>query len=96
MGRSKRAMAAKRTERTDLNPTLKQAQRSERWRDWLEAIDKEMSMLQRMDSYEPILKAQVPRHCQILQSKMDLKTKVTSTDSVDKLKARLVALGNLE
>jgi hypothetical protein len=41
--------------------------------------------------YEPVLRQDIPRGHQILQGKMDLKTKRTG-----KRKARLVALGNLE
>ena len=41
--------------------------------------------------YEPVLRHEIPRGHQILQGKMDLKTKRTG-----KRKARLVVLGNLE
>jgi hypothetical protein len=89
-------MAVKRIERTTLNPTLRVALQSDQTEAWTRAIDKEMMMLRDMDSYDLVLKSQVPRHCQILQSKMHLTTKITSTGEVDKLKVRLVALGNLE
>ena len=38
----------------------------------------------------------MPKGCQILQSKMDLKTKKDTLGRITKRKARLVALGNLE
>jgi len=53
-------------------------------------------MLKTMQSYELILRTEVPKGCQILQSKMDLKTKKDAMGRITKRKARLVALGNLE
>ena len=53
-------------------------------------------MLKGMNSYDLITRSQVPRGCQLLQSKMDLKTKINAMGEVTKRKARLVALGNLE
>ena len=53
-------------------------------------------MLKHMQSYDLILRSQVPKGLQILQSKMDLKTKKDVMGRVTKRKARLVALGNLE
>jgi hypothetical protein len=90
------ALASKAVPRTEENPILAQAFKSEDWAHWQEAIGKELDMLKHMDSYEPILRSQVPKGCQILQSKMDLKTKKDAMGRITKRKARLVALGNLE
>ena len=53
-------------------------------------------MLQHMQSDDLILRSQVPKGCQILQSQMDLTTKKDAMGRITKRKARLVALGNLE
>ena len=47
-------------------------------------------MLKHMQSYELILRSEVPKGCQILQSKMDLKTKKDVMGRITKRKARLV------
>ena len=49
-----------------------------------------------MGTYTVVRKRDVPTHCQIIQSKMDLKMKLDTLGQLIKLKARLVALGNLE
>ena len=90
------ALATKAMPRTDRNPTLAQAEKSTTWDLWQTAIGMEMNMLKGMNSYDLITRSQVPRGCQLLQSKMDLKTKVDAMGNVTKRKARLVALGNLE
>ena len=66
------------------------------WSEWTKAIDKEISTLTDMGTYSVIRKKDVPKHCQIIQSKMDLKMKLDTLGQLIKLKARLVALGNLE
>jgi hypothetical protein len=90
------ALASKAAPRTAENPTLAQASKSVDWTHWQEAIGKELDMLKNMQSYDLILRSQVPKGCQILQSKMDLKTKKDAMGKITKRKARLVALGNLE
>jgi hypothetical protein len=91
-----RAFAARRTPRTEQNPTVHQARQSSLWSEWIKAIDKEIATLTEMDTYIPVRKHEVPKHCQIIQSKMDLKMKLDTLGQLIKLKARLVALGNLE
>ena len=59
-------------------------------------MDKEISTLKDFGTYDQVRKQDVPRHCQILQSKMDLKLKFNALGEILKFKARLVALGNLE
>ena len=66
------------------------------WSEWTKAIDKEISTLTDMNTYTAVRKKDVPKHCQIIQSKMDLKMKLDTLGQLIKLKARLVALGNLE
>jgi len=66
------------------------------WSEWMTAIDKEIATLTDMDTYTLVRKQDVPKHCQIIQSKMDLKMKMDTLGQLIKLKARLVALGNLE
>ena len=90
------ALATKAMPRTDRNPTLAQAEKSTTWDLWSTAIGMEMNMLKGMNSYDLITRPQVPRGCQLLQSKMDLKTKINAMGEVTKREARLVALGNLE
>jgi len=90
------AMASKSVPRTEENPTLAQASKSADWIHWQEAIGKELDMLKHMQSYDLILRSQVPKGRQFLQSKMDLKTKKDAMGRITKRKARLVALGNLE
>ena len=90
------ALASKAVPRTEENPTLAQASKSKDWIHWQEAIGKELDMLKHMQNYDLILRSQVPKGCQILQSKMDLKTKKDAMGRITKRKARLVALGNLE
>jgi hypothetical protein len=91
-----RAFAVRRTPRTEQNPTVHQARQSSLWSEWIKAIDKEIATLTDMDTYIPVRKHEVPAHCQIIQSKMDLKMKLDTLGQLIKLKARLVALGNLE
>jgi len=93
---SAKAMASKRIPRTEQNPTVKQARASHMWKDWQQAMDKEISTLTDFGTYDQVRKKDVPRHCQILQSKMDLKLKFNALGEILKFKARLVALGNLE
>ena len=86
------ALASKTAPRTEGHPTLAQASKSVDWIHWQEAIGKELDMLRHMQSYDLILRDQVPKGCQILQSKMDLKTKKDAMGRITKRKARLVAL----
>jgi hypothetical protein len=81
------ALATKAMPRTDRNPALAQAEKSTTWDLWWAAIGKEMTMLKEMKSYDLITRSQVPRGCQLLQSKMDLKTKVDAMGEVTKRKA---------
>ena len=53
-------------------------------------------MLRDLEVYDVVMRSEVKHGCQILQSKMDLKTKFLANGQVDKLKARLVVLGMLE
>jgi hypothetical protein len=91
-----RALTARRSPRTEQNPTVHQARKSQLWSEWAKAIEREISMLTDMNTYTPVRKQDVPKHCQIIQSKMDLKMKLDTRGQLTKLKARLVALGNLE
>ena len=84
-------LASKAAPRTEENPTLAQASKSADWIHWQEAIGKELNMLKHMQSYDLILRSDVPKGCQILQSKMDLKTKKDAMGRITKPKARLVA-----
>jgi hypothetical protein len=90
------AYSAKKTIRTEANPTLLQARNLAIWLEWKEAIDNELNMLKELGCYEEIKRHEVPHGKQILQSKIDLKVKVDSQGKKIKNKARLVALGNLE
>lgn len=76
-------MTAKLIARTGLNPTLRTALQSDKTEAWAQAIDKEMTMLRDMDSYDVVLKSQVPRHYQILQSRMHPTTKISSTGDIE-------------
>ena len=53
-------------------------------------------MLHTLGCFEWILKSEIPKSKQILNSKMDLRTKIDSHGAKIKCKARLVALGNQE
>ena len=87
------AMAA-RVVRTDANPTLRKAKLSADWEKWKPAIDAELLLLHSLGTYQQVRKHDVPAGVQIIQSKMDLKTKYDSAGDVRKLKARLVARGD--
>ena len=85
-----------RVPRTATNPTLHQARAGPDWPEWNEAIQKEIAMLNDLGCFEWILQSQIPSKKQILNSKMDLRTKVDAHGVKIKCKARLVALGNQE
>ena len=53
-------------------------------------------MLSDLDVYDSVRRSEVKAGCQVLNLKMDLKTKFLANGLVDKLKARLVVLGMLE
>ena len=85
-----------RLQRLSTNPTLSQARKGTDWPEWNQAIQKEISMLNDLGCFEWILQSEIPPRKQILNSKMDLRTKVDSHGIKIKCKARLVALGNQE
>jgi hypothetical protein len=91
------AFSATRITRTDANPTLGSVLKDTALRStWQPAIDKELKMLSDLDVYDSVRRSDVKAGCQILNLKMDLKTKFLANGLVDKLKARLVVLGMLE
>ena len=87
--------ASKLLVRTADNPTLSKAQHSDDWAQWSLAVEEEMKLLspEGLHCYDAISRSSVPRGAQILQAKMDLKTKLTTTGEYLKRKARLVCLG---
>ena len=93
---SVKIMPVSRAKRDLNNPTLTQARLCPNWPEWNEAINKEISMLHTLGCFEWVLKSEIPKSKQILNSKMDLRTKVDSHGAKIKCKARLVALGNQE
>jgi len=90
--------ATKAIVRTANNPTLCKAQHGDEWDSWKSAVAEEMHLLSPADlhCYDTVSRRDVPRGAQILQSKMDLKTKYTTAGEFLKRKARLVCLGNRE
>lgn len=92
------ALASKRIPRTDQNPSYSTTSERLTHVDRLEAsLDKEIGTLRDFGTYIQVRKEDAPRHCQILQSKMDLKLKFNGAlGEILKFKARLMALGNLE
>ena len=80
---------ATRAIRTEANPTVTQARKSERWDKWQEAINSELKMLHDLGCYEEIERHAVPRGKQIIPTKMDLKTKYNASGEIIKLKTRL-------
>ena len=70
------AFSAKRVVRTDANPTLATILRDTVLQTvWQPALDKELNMLRDLNVYDVVMRSEVNYRCQILQSKMDLKTK---------------------
>ena len=64
--------------RTADNPTIAQAQASDKWiLEWEPAVNEEMNMLAPEDlhCYTEVLRRDIPAGAQIQHSKMDLKTK---------------------
>jgi hypothetical protein len=72
-------LLAKRVVRTEANPTFNSAKSGPEWESWKPAVDAEMKLLSPEDlhCYEPVLRHEIPHGHQILQGKMDLKTKRT-------------------
>ena len=74
-------LAARKTPRTRLNFTARQARDLNDWPHWLDAIRKELKMLKDMGCYEEVSLADVlvnpktGRHHQIIPTKMDLRLK---------------------
>ena len=94
--------AARKTPRTRLNPTARQARDLDDWPQWLDAIRKELTMLKDMGCYEEVSPAKVlvnpktGRRHQIIPTKMDLRLKHDAMGLPTKYKGRLVVLGNQE
>jgi hypothetical protein len=96
------ALAAKRTPRTRLNPTVHQAKELDDWSRWLTAIQAELQMLKDMGCYDVVrledvaINPKTGKRYQIIPTKMDLKMKHNAMGAPTKYKGRLVVLGDQE
>ena len=85
----------RRKPRTDDNPTLTRAF-NYLWHIWKPPCDKEFDSIIEREVREIVQLSDIPYGVQILQTIMDLKTKRLPTGVLDKLKARLLVLGDQE
>ena len=85
----------KRQVRTDDNPTLARAQK-DLWHIWEAPVRLEFKNIDDMNVKETIRFEDIPRGAQVLQLIMNLSTKRYSSGDIEKLKARLLLLGNHE
>ncbi len=77
----------------DDSPTLRTALRSSEKEQWREAINEELESLQQAGTWELTY---APRGVKVFPSKFVLRVKRTSSGAVERYKARLVLLGNLQ
>ena len=69
---------------------------SEYRQQWLDAIETELKTLKEKGTYIKIKRSEVPKNQQILPTKFVLRIKRKLDGLIDKFKARLVVLGNLD
>jgi hypothetical protein len=91
----KMVFGVKRQVRTDDNPSLARAQK-DLWHIWEAPVRLEFKNIDDMNVKEPIRFEDIPRGAQVLQLIMNLSTKRYSSGDIEKLKARLLLLGNHE
>ena len=86
---------ATKKERTDDNPTTRQAKMSKDWEQWKITIVKEMNTLKELKCGIEVQRSEVERNIQVIPTKFHLIKKYDSMGNFIKFKARLVVMGNL-
>mmetsp|Transcript_10349 Transcript_10349/g.9274 ORF Transcript_10349/g.9274 Transcript_10349/m.9274 type:complete len:243 (+) Transcript_10349:1470-2198(+) len=78
------------------NPTFKQAMTGKYVKEWKDAIQTELQTLKELNTFTKVNRSSVDKKFQIIPTKFVLRIKRKTKELIDKFKARLVVLGNLE